>query len=73
MDRQRPPEMDITAPNLTAFIFQEANRRHWYKRLSALSQELRQVDYKFARVSKGYPLMLDQSYVWPVQLLWQKS
>lgn len=56
MDRQRPPEMDITAPKLTAFIFQEANRRHWYKRLSALSKELRHVDYKFARVSKGYPL-----------------
>jgi hypothetical protein len=56
MDSKKPSEIDITGPNSTAFVFEEANRRYWHKLLRALAKELRSVDYKFANVAKGYPL-----------------
>ena len=56
MDCEKPSEIDITAPATTAFIFKEVNRRDWYLRLSALAKELPYIDFKFAQVSKGYPL-----------------
>ncbi len=56
MDCDKPSEIDITAPATTAFIFKEVNRRDWYLRLSALAKELPYIDFKFAQVSRGYPL-----------------